>query len=67
MSSDTQIVQYPTAQFPFEDVIQENILTADFHGYILTFAGNLITTIIQSEVDNEITLKSCTISMRSSQ
>ena len=57
MSSDTQIVQYPTAQFPFEDVIQENILTADFHGYILTFAGNLITTIIQSEVDNEIVVK----------
>jgi len=57
MSSDTQIVQYPTAQYPIEDVIQENILTSDFHGYILTFAGNIITTIIQSEVDNEIVVE----------
>ena len=46
MSSDTQIVQSPTAQFPYEEVIQGDDLTADFHGYILTFAGNTITKII---------------------
>lgn len=57
MSSDTQIVQSPTAQFPYEEVIQGDDLTADFHGYILTFAGNTITKIIQSEVDSDIVVE----------
>ena len=57
MSSDTVMVQSPTAQFPFEEVIQDYVLTVDFYGYILTFAGNTITTIIQSEVDSEIVVE----------
>jgi len=54
LSSEQKIDQYASIKYPTEIITQEDTLTADFHGYLLTYGGNTLQTIIKSQVDDEV-------------
>ena len=57
LSSDQKIDQYASIKYPTEVITQEDTLTADFHGYLLTYGGMTLQTIIKSQVDDEVLVK----------
>tara|TARA_B100000575_G_C23117570_1_gene646255 strand:- start:969 stop:2102 length:1134 start_codon:yes stop_codon:yes gene_type:complete len=54
LSSDKKIDQYASIKYPTEVVTQQDTLTADFHGYLLTYGGQTLQTIIKSQADDEM-------------
>ena len=54
LSSDQKIDQYASIQYPTEFITQEDTLTAEFHGYLLTYGGRTLQSIIKSQVGDEV-------------